>query len=238
MSKNKLYYHNSACVTIASSNINILCDPWLTSHCYYGMWGKKPSSVNPFDTLVDIDYIFISHIHPDHYCPESLNKIFSIYGPKPILVADWGSSVNILYNKLCLDGFSENTIIFNELTFGNTHLISFPNHTDSSIDIDSFLLVHDQKYNYTVVNFNDCAPSEQTLTYIEGFLKDRPGLTLLCLGYSGAGPYPQNYYSPSSDRMLLLSKAEQKKQFFLIDIAPLHLDSRILTDFHLQVNMI
>jgi len=214
MSHNKLYYHNSACVTISTSNINILCDPWLTPYCYYGTWGRKPSSLDPFETLVDIDYIFISHIHPDHYCPESLNKIFAAYGPKPILVTDWGNSNNILLNKLRADGFSDNLQVFNDITIGSTRLISYPNLTDSAVNIDTFLIVHDTKYKYSVINFNDCSPSDSTLSFTQDFTLSHPGLVLLCLGYAGAGPYPQNYYSPTLNANILATKAQEKKESF------------------------
>ena len=214
MSHNKLHYHNSACITISTSNINILCDPWLTSHCYYGTWGRKPASLDPFETLVDIDYIFISHIHPDHYCPESINKIFSAFGAKPILVTNWSSSNNILLNKLRADGFSENVNIFNDITIGTTRLISYPNLTDAAVNIDTFLIVHDTKYNYSVINFNDCSPSDQSLNYCQDFTLSHPGLVLLCLGYAGAGPYPQNHYSPTLNADILALKAQQKKEVF------------------------
>lgn len=214
MSRNKLFYHNSACVTIATSDLYILCDPWLTKYSYYGTWIKKPSSLDPFDTLVDIDYIFLSHIHPDHYCPESIHKIFSLYGSKPILVADWGTNTNILYNKLLADGFGDHVQTFNQLTIGSTELISNPNYTDAAIDIDSYLIVHDKKHHYSVINYNDCAPSDSTIAFTQNYINSNSSTVLLCLGYSGAGPFPQNFYSPSLDVNVLFEKAEAKKQLF------------------------
>ena len=70
---------NSASVLIEenvkSGNVKILCDPWLIGEEYFGSWGMYP----PYDfnskTFEDIDFIYISHIHPDHCSKQTLQKL-------------------------------------------------------------------------------------------------------------------------------------------------------------------
>ena len=55
-----------ACILIEGGNKRILCDPWLEDGIYYGSWAHYP----PYDWKDDfnLDYIYVSHIHPDHMC--------------------------------------------------------------------------------------------------------------------------------------------------------------------------
>ena len=71
-------YIYSACVVIETEDIKILCDPWFTQGVYDGSWFQFPLIKNPLDIIGDVDIIFISHIHPDHYDPKFLNQYFNI----------------------------------------------------------------------------------------------------------------------------------------------------------------
>jgi UDP-MurNAc hydroxylase len=57
----------SATVKVQSKDTVLLCDPWLTDGIYEGSWCNYP----PIDTneldFTDIDYVYISHVHPDHF---------------------------------------------------------------------------------------------------------------------------------------------------------------------------
>ena len=71
----KLTYHNSAAVVIQDDQTKILVDPWLKNGEYFGSWGIFP----PYDfkpqEFDDMDFIYISHIHPDHCSPKTLEKL-------------------------------------------------------------------------------------------------------------------------------------------------------------------
>jgi len=214
MTSNKIWYHNSACITISTGDLSILCDPWLIPNAYYGTWGRQPPDINILDTIRSVDYIYISHIHPDHYCPESLRLLFNKYGPKPIVVCNWGKRRNILLRKLKQDGFGYISEAITSLRIGDTLIEIHPNITGSRSDIDSFLLVSDLNHLYTIVNLNDCNPSFHSLQVIDNHIASWPGSLFLCVGYTGAGPYPQTYYSPRNDLDTLCLKANEKKQAF------------------------
>ena len=78
----------SACVMIETANCSILCDPWFTDGIYDGSWYLFPVAENPIEVIGDCDFIFISHIHPDHYDPIFIKSYFERYGSKPLLVAN------------------------------------------------------------------------------------------------------------------------------------------------------
>ena len=61
----KVTYLNSASVLIEDKNVKILCDPWLDGEEYFGSWGIYPPYDFRPEIFDDVDFIHISHIHPD-----------------------------------------------------------------------------------------------------------------------------------------------------------------------------
>lgn len=50
----------------------ILCDPWVNP-AYFGSWFVFPdNSELDWDALGDCDYLYVSHLHKDHFDPETL----------------------------------------------------------------------------------------------------------------------------------------------------------------------
>ena len=63
----------------------LVTDPWLTGGAYFGSWGL--SNAIPEETMASIKqcpYVWISHGHPDHLSPRSLELLAG----KEILLAD------------------------------------------------------------------------------------------------------------------------------------------------------
>ena len=65
------------------------------------------------------------------------------------------------------------------------------------------------------MNINDCIYNK---SHFEEIIKIKNKLdiefTLFCLGYTGAGPYPQTYYSPITQKEILIKKSLSKKEQF------------------------
>ena len=68
-------YLQNASVIIENSGEKILCDPWLIDGCYYGAWNHYPKFDFISKEFDDIDYIYISHIHPDHFDVKTMEKL-------------------------------------------------------------------------------------------------------------------------------------------------------------------
>ncbi len=196
-------YIYSACIVISTNDLKILCDPWFTDGIYDGSWFQFPKLKNPIKKIGDVDLIYISHIHPDHYDPIFLKKYFSKFGKKKIITGNFEN--NFLIKKARSDGFIINEI--DKEKYGSTYLKIFPNITESISDIDTALLVHNEKHG--ILNLNDCIYNQNHVEDILNYIDDvKVKLKLLCLAYTGAGPYPQTYYD---DKNILKEESNKKK---------------------------
>lgn len=61
---------------LQTNDLNVIFDPWIKGDAYWGAWTLFPK--NPFDLnrLKNVDCIVITHPHPDHFHPETL-ELFS-----------------------------------------------------------------------------------------------------------------------------------------------------------------
>lgn len=71
-------YKYSACIKVITGDVKLLCDPWLLGNAYEGTWKQYPFPDDSFDFIGDFDLIYISHIHPDHYCCESIKNFLNV----------------------------------------------------------------------------------------------------------------------------------------------------------------
>ena len=110
----KLKLYRSATIGIYSNGTKVLTDPWLTDGEYYGSWSHYPyfDLVKNLKEINSYNYIYISHIHPDH-CSNSTLKL--IDKNIPILIGKYNEK--FLKIKLERMGFS---VI--ELEHGKLHL--------------------------------------------------------------------------------------------------------------------
>ena len=75
----KITQLNSASVIIedqfGDSKTKILCDPWLNGEEYIGSWAIYPRYDFKHENFSDLDFIYVSHIHPDHCSSSTLSKL-------------------------------------------------------------------------------------------------------------------------------------------------------------------
>lgn len=66
---------NHASVLIQHQGVSVLCDPWLWGSAFQNGWDLLcPSAFEP-ERFNDIDFIWFSHEHPDHFSPRVLAAI-------------------------------------------------------------------------------------------------------------------------------------------------------------------
>ncbi|MEM9312110.1 MAG: MBL fold metallo-hydrolase [Pseudomonadota bacterium] len=201
-------YIYSACIVIETPDLKILCDPWFTEGVYDGSWYHFPEVTDPLASVGDVDLIYVSHIHPDHYDAEFLKAYFERYGQKEVVIAD--HSPNHLLFKMRADGLDA-TVLTTPWQTNATSLEILPHKTGSASDIDSALIVKYQGERlHCVANSNDVIFDD---AMIETFVERTGEVDILCCGYTGAGPFPQTYFD--LDDPDLPEVAERKKrQFF------------------------
>ena len=197
----------SACVTIETPDCKILCDPWFTDGIFDGAWYLYTKDRDPFSAIGDCNYIYISHIHADHYDPIFLRKYFEIFGEKILIIGDFES--NYLEKSIQHDGF-KCQVNTKPLKLGQTVVSVFPHETGSPSDIDSACLIEyfAEDRVHRVLNINDCVFDPIFLSNFSKFEQ----VDILLLSYTGAGPYPQTYFELDDPELLVAAKSK-KDQF-------------------------
>ena len=66
---------NHSSLLVSSREVSVLCDPWFTGTAFNGWRLLKEDSHNI--NLIEFDYIWISHEHPDHFSIPTLNQLKS-----------------------------------------------------------------------------------------------------------------------------------------------------------------
>ena len=61
--------------SVSDSSVKILCDPWLHGEEYLGSWAIYPQYNFKPENFSDLDFIYVSHIHPDHSSANTLSKL-------------------------------------------------------------------------------------------------------------------------------------------------------------------
>ena len=207
----KIKYIYSACIIIETEDCKILCDPWFTEGVYDGSWFHFPKIDDPLKLIGEVDFIYVSHIHPDHYDPDFIKEYFNKFGERKILISD--HNPNYLSFKMKGDGLIP-TIIDEEkgMLIGKTNINILPHKTGSINDIDSAISVKYKNYEKesVVLNVNDIIMDDKFTKKLKTLF---PDIDILLCGYTGAGPYPQTYFS-LDDETLIEEASRKKERFF------------------------
>lgn len=176
----ELTYIGHAAILVKAGGLHVLMDPWLTDPTYHGSWWHYPPlHIGPRD-LPPIDYLYISHEHPDHFDPPTLSCLDKRVH---VLIANFRRKR--FRDRLSALGFEHIT----ELDFGTEftcdggHLTIRLIAPDRAWD-DSAILLRDE--TTTVLNVNDCHLDEETLRA----LGQQHSIDLAFLTFTGASQYP------------------------------------------------
>ncbi len=90
---------NHATVIIECNGLKLMTDPWLFGPAFLtGWWLASTSPVDSIQLLKEVDYVYISHNHPDHLHAETLSLLDK---KKPILTPNFiSASSKIFLQKL------------------------------------------------------------------------------------------------------------------------------------------
>lgn len=188
---------NACGIFTGKDGTRILCDPWLDDGVFEGSWCHFPPLKTTMADVQDVDAIYVSHLHPDHFD----ERYFDFAKDKPLLVLDHGP--NFLVRKLEMLGYTNlikiktgETVEFREFqvtlfapfTGHNFHDVKIGNLIDSALVLDCDGTV--------AFNANDNTP---TVASCE-MLRERFGqVSLAMLNYNAAGPYPSCFDNLSED---------------------------------------
>ncbi|HEX7378198.1 MAG TPA: MBL fold metallo-hydrolase [Pirellulales bacterium] len=214
----------SASVLIAARGVKLLCDPWLVDGEYFGSWAHYPPYDFDVADFADLDFIYISHIHPDHFSRKTLSLL-----PRHVPVLIHAYATPFLRTNIESLGFRvhelphrrrthlKNGVHINILAADNCDPAlcgrffgcAQVEKTFGSTQIDSLAVIDDGRY--VVLNVNDC-PFELARASLALVGEQYAAIDLLLTGYAGAGPWPQCFPQlPRDERDR--AAAAKKRQF-------------------------
>ena len=68
----KITFYANACCVCEQDGFQLLTDPWLVDGAFIGAWYHFPPLKTKPEDLRDVDALYISHPHSDHFDRESL----------------------------------------------------------------------------------------------------------------------------------------------------------------------
>lgn len=223
----KITQLNSASILIedntGGSKTRILCDPWLDGEEYIGSWGIYPNYEFRPENFADLDFIYVSHIHPDHCSTSTLSKLDKKI---PILIHDFPEK----FLKQKMEGLGFKVI---ELEHGvrvrlknNFHInILAADNCDPTIcgnlmgcgllevkykttQIDTMAVFDNE--NQVIVNTNDCPYDIGKTTALS--IKSTYGkIDFLLVGYVAASSWPHCYNLPEDEKIKQAELKAKKK---------------------------
>ena len=81
----KIQVLSHACLLVSTEFCKIIVDPWLIGSCYWRSWWNYPEPDIEAELLEDVDAVFLSHIHWDHWHGPTLKRFFK---NAPIYIGD------------------------------------------------------------------------------------------------------------------------------------------------------
>jgi UDP-MurNAc hydroxylase len=165
---------------VEHNNTQIICDPWLIGSCYWRSWWNFPEPPSELVDNLDPDYIYLTHLHWDHFHGSTLKKFFD-------------SQIHILVPKVPTRRMIEdlNWLGFYNITEikhgSNFHLgKDFILHSyQFGLGVDSAVVLSGG--GYTLLNCNDCKFFGHPLKQI---IKQVPKIDFVLRSHSSATPIP------------------------------------------------
>ena len=208
----QLTYMSSASVLIKDEDSTLLTDPWFVDGEFYGSWYNYPPCTIKFDELENIDGIYISHIHPDHFSVKTLKKMNKHI---PIFIHKFHA--DFLKNAIERLGFNVIEVEHNKRINIKDNLnlrilasddcdpslcmkyfgCGIAEKTLGSTTIDTLCAIDNNEQ--VIINTNDCPfpLAEKTATKIKNSYNH---INFLLFGYSSATAFPQ-CFELSSDEL-------------------------------------
>jgi len=218
------FISNACCIIETNLGTQILTDPWIENGVFEGSWCHFHQMKTTVKDLQNVDAIYVSHVHPDHYD----DRFFNFPKDIPIIVLDHG--LNFLHKKLLTSGYTnlikikdKETTIFKdiELTLFAPFVknIFFEDSSKVGNLIDSAIVF--QSDNQSIFNANDNSPGNEACKELKSIFGN---FDLAMINYNNAGPYPSCFNNLNDEEKYI-----EHKSNLLRNIDFLYSNLKILT---------
>ena len=198
----KFQFIANACgISTSAAGKTTLSDPWLVDGVFEGSWCHCYPLENSLEDIQNVDAIYLSHIHPDHYDPRNFNFRKDI----PIFVLDHGK--NFMHKNLLAQGYTNLMPIRDgeKIQFEDYQLTMFAEFTthmfvesEFGTLIDSAIVLENN--GLVAFNPNDNKPDVESCKNI----RERFGhIDLVLLNSNAAGAYPACFSNLSHSEKIL-----------------------------------
>ena len=211
---------NAGGIFTGSNGTKILCDPWIVDGVFEDAWYHYPPLNTKLSDIQDVDGIYVSHIHPDHYDERNFDFPKNI----PLIILNEGP--NFLKKNLINKGYNNfievkdnETIKFKEFKLTLYKPFTKGIFEESLIGnlIDSALVLEND--GVTAINFNDNQPDENACSFLKNRFKN---IDLAMLNYNSAGPYPSCFDNLTTEKKISENYRILKRNFdHLCNIIPI-----------------
>ena len=158
INKNFISLINHASILVSNGNKSILTDPWYFGDVFDGGWNLLfENNIHDLENILKkVDYIWISHEHPDHFSVQFFNKFDTLIKSKNIKILFQETRDKRVVNFLKKQGYS-----VTELKDGEKYKIdkNYNIITQKYDFYDSALIL--QIDNFKIFNLNDCPMNEE-----------------------------------------------------------------------------
>ena len=146
----QIQFIGHSCFVLEHAGTGILCDPWFGGRVFQDGWAHYSPVTTSSNDLPEVDYLWISHEHPDHFHPPTLRSI------RP----ERRSTMTALYQET-IDSRVVNYL--HELGFGRVQELT-SRWTAMGHDLEILCVPHEEGNSWiafrteteTILNLNDC----------------------------------------------------------------------------------
>jgi len=199
----KIQFISNACAIFESdAGTRIITDPWLDDGVFEGSWCHFHKLETTWKDIQDVDAIYLSHVHPDHYDA----RFFEFRKDIPIIILD--HKYNFIHKNLESMGYTNLIKVKNNETvevekFKVTLFSPFVTNNyfekESIVGnlIDSAIVI--EADSMVAFNANDNNPDPKA----SKMLKSKFGkIDLAMMNYNAAGPYPSCFNNLTTDQKI------------------------------------
>ncbi len=214
MDKIKLINHSSILITSQNEKIGILSDPWYDGFAFNNGWSLlyKNSNEDISNLLKKINYIFISHEHPDHFSIKFFNDFGEDIKKNNIKILFQETKDKRVENFLKKKGF-EIIILKNDITTNLSDECKITLFKQGHID-SSFLL---ETENFYHLNMNDCEFLDRELSLIKKKIENKDKKIVIYIQFSYAA-YRSSEKWLREAAYYKLSRIKKISKFFNCDL--------------------
>ena len=189
----RVKFLGQACTLVETNNKRILCDPWIIGPCNVNSWYHLNNKIaKKTDIPTDVDYLYISHEHTDHFHIETL-KEFS--RDIPILICKFPT--DRFYNAVIEQGFKNITILnsWKKEKLDDDLEVTIIKNSELMLE-DSAMLIKSKEG--TVFCQTDCGMSYESLRRVAN---EKPDLGFFKFGAANWFPVVYDYEKERKDEI-------------------------------------